>query len=301
MKILIGYDGSECADRALNDLGRAGLPRDMEAIVLSVAESWLPPPPPSSYEIVEAAFEGRASTAGESPEDRAARAIEDAFSMSHQASKLVESRFPSWKVSADACDGSPAWELIERSEKWKADLIVVGSHGRSALGRLILGSISQRVVTEAPCSVRVARGNPEAKDGPVRLVIGVDGSASADAAVQAVAARSWPEGSQVCLITAVEGFQMYAVEPEDKFARVRLIQAAAEEPLRAAGLEVSSLIEEADPKHLLVKEAEAWKADAIFVGARGLGRIGRLLLGSVSTAVVSRAHCSVEVVRPRLD
>jgi nucleotide-binding universal stress UspA family protein len=76
---------------------------------------------------------------------------------------------------------------------------------------------------------------------------------------------------------------------------------AAEERLRAADLEVTCVIEEEDPKHLLVKEAGAWQAASIFVGARELSRIGRLLLGSVSTAVVAPAPCSVEVVRPRLD
>jgi nucleotide-binding universal stress UspA family protein len=49
---------------------------------------------------------------------------------------------------------------------------------------------------------------------------------------------------------------------------------------------------------ILVDEAEIWKADCMFVGARGLSRIDCCLPGSVSTAVASRAHCSVEVVRP---
>lgn len=299
MKLLVGYDGSECADRALSDLDRAGLPQNVEAFVLSVAESWLPPPP-SSYEIVEAAFKGRPIAAGEGPQSRAARAIEAACSMAYQASNLVQIHFPSWSVHADGALGSPATELIERAESWKAQMILVGSHGRSAFGRLILGSVSQRVVTDARCSVRVARGDEKPKGGVVRLVVGVDGSAGADAAIHAVAARTWPAGSQVRLVTSVDGFHMYATAPEDKFARIRCIQEAAESTLGAAGLEVSSLIREEDPRHLLVKEAEAWGADAIFVGARGLGRIGRLLLGSVSTAVVSRAPCSVEVVRPPL-
>ena len=55
MKILIGYDGSACAEAALDDLTRAGLPDSAETHILSVAEVWLPPPPPSSYEIIEEA------------------------------------------------------------------------------------------------------------------------------------------------------------------------------------------------------------------------------------------------------
>src|SRR5262245_23215103 len=51
MKILIGYDGSECADAALDDLRMAGLPSDAQIKVLSVVENWLPPP--SALEIIE--------------------------------------------------------------------------------------------------------------------------------------------------------------------------------------------------------------------------------------------------------
>jgi nucleotide-binding universal stress UspA family protein len=67
--------------------------------------------------------------------------------------------------------------------------------------------------------------------------------------------------------------------------------------LREAGLQVASVIQEEDPKFFLIREAERWKADSIFVGSRGLNRFERLFLGSISTAVVARAHCSVEVVR----
>jgi len=51
MKILVAYDGSECADAALDDLRRAGLPSDAQVKVLSVVENWLPPP--SALEIIE--------------------------------------------------------------------------------------------------------------------------------------------------------------------------------------------------------------------------------------------------------
>jgi nucleotide-binding universal stress UspA family protein len=52
---------------------------------------------------------------------------------------------------------------------------------------------------------------------------------------------------------------------------------------------------------LLIAEAESWGADCIFVGARGMDRIDRFLLGSVSSALAARAHCSVEIVRDRKE
>ena len=74
---------------------------------------------------------------------------------------------------------------------------------------------------------------------------------------------------------------------------------SAIEHLHASGLAVTSIIKEGDPKRILADEARQWNADCVFVGASGLRGIGRLLLGSVSAAVVTRAHCSVEVVRER--
>jgi nucleotide-binding universal stress UspA family protein len=56
-------------------------------------------------------------------------------------------------------------------------------------------------------------------------------------------------------------------------------------------------IEIEDPQTLLTRVAKDWEADCIFVGARKLSRFGRFMIGSVSTAVIARAPCSVEVVR----
>ncbi len=295
MKIAIAYDGSSCADLALDDLIRAGLPQKVEALVISVAEMRMPPPLPSAYEIFESANAIRSKIGLETA--TTSRVVEDAYSLAFQASKLVQTRFPHWEVCGEAYSGSPAAEIIERAREWGADLIVLGSQGRFALGRLILGSVSQRVATNAHCSVRVARKAREDKDGGVRIVLGVDGSDHSGAAVRAVAGREWPEGSEVRLVTSIDPWDAYAVESADKPAGVRSIHQSAEAFLCEAGLEVSSVVEKEEAKHLLVRVAEEWKADSIFVGARGLGRLGRLLLGSVSTAVVANAHCTVEVIR----
>ena len=70
--------------------------------------------------------------------------------------------------------------------------------------------------------------------------------------------------------------------------------------LEKAGLESRHHLHEGNPKDILVKEAESWSADCIFVGATAFGSaLGRVLLGSTSAAIAARAHCSVEVVRMR--
>jgi nucleotide-binding universal stress UspA family protein len=298
MRILIAYDGSQCADAAIKDLRRAGLPDKAEAIVLSIAEQWFPPPPPSSYEVVEAALTEGIAFRAERTERDVWRPTQEANEFASQAATLVQSYFPGWKIRAEALSGSPATEMIAEADEWNANLIVVGCHGRAALGRLIMGSVSQRLVTEAHCSVRVGRAGSAERDLPIRIIVGLDRSPGALSAVQVVAERRWPANTELRLVTAVDPYDMYTTPPEEKFAGAKSAQHAAETILKSAGLHVSSVIEEKDPKHLLVDEAELWKADCIFVGARGLTRLGRILLGSVSTAIVSRSHCSVEVVRP---
>jgi nucleotide-binding universal stress UspA family protein len=315
MKVLIGYDGSDSARQAIVALRRAGLPRDTEARVISVADV-----PPQRAARGGGADEGTgAAPTGwqQAPIVQKAQAMVDeaaaqALALAAEGAELCRAEFPSWTVSHEAAAGSPYLALVEPSPA--ADLLVVGSRGRSPVGRLLLGSVSRNVLTHAACSVRVSRGGegggapPAAADAPVRIVLGVDGSPDAALAVSAVAARAWPAGTEVRAVavldakfwTALANPQVWAwVAPAQEDGRSwasRAVEAVARE-LRSAGLLATPMIEEGDPKHVLVEQAQRWQADCIFVGAKGHARLERFLLGSVSAAVAERAHCSVEVVR----
>ncbi len=287
MRILIAHDGSKYAEEALDDLRRAGLPREAEALVVCVAELWLPPP--SSYAIA----------AGAEPLTPVER-NEEALATARRAGERVQSDFPNWSVRAEAYTSSPAGEIIRKADEWKSDLIVIGSHGLSGIERLLLGSVSQKVLHDASCSVRVARAGLREKDGPARIVIGYDGSEDAEAAVQEVATRSWPANTQVRIVTAIGPFYpVRTAGAELERSRVRTMQQAVELKLSRAGLSVLSVIGEKDPRLVIVNEAEDWKVDTIFVGTSGHGRLGRIILGSVASAVAARSRCSVEVVRPK--
>jgi nucleotide-binding universal stress UspA family protein len=217
--------------------------------------------------------------------------------------------FPEWSIQPEPSATNPAEALLEKARQWPADLIVVGTHGRSALGRMVLGSVSLKLIREAPCSVRVARQTPH--DHPLRLLIGMDGSPEADAALAEVCRRQWPKGTQARVVAVHEVFsavseeriaigeQLYNQINEDEHLRLRHSAATAAERLSEAGLAAAFVIEEGDPKDVLLRQAREWPADGVFVGARGLGRLESLLLGSVSSTTVSHAPCTVEVVRLR--
>ncbi len=313
MKILIAYDRSECAEAALDDLNQAGLPEIAEAVVMSITEVWLPPPPVSSYEIVEQAMSVHVPTDLKRVYAKGSLAVKAAQALAERGAARLRASFPKWKIRVEATYGSPAWELVSKADKWKPDLIVVGSNCRSALGRFVLGSVSQRIVTESRCSVRIARGRIEEPGSPVRIVIGIDGSPASYAAVRAVAERNWPAQSQARIIVVDDPLQptlvgelipliTESVDSTNRIDRARIEKLAedAAKMIRSASLHTSTVIEEGDPKHVLPRVAEKWGANSIFVGATGSSnRFERFILGSVSAAVAARAHCSVEVVRSR--
>jgi nucleotide-binding universal stress UspA family protein len=283
------------------------LPRKAEAIVLSVANVDLPVA--ADFKVQGMAVNERLSNVFKArvhavydvvmkERDSALLAIYDALQLALQASKRIKSDFPGWTVRARACSGSPAAAVIKKAHSWGADSIVVGTEGRSALGRFILGSVSQKVLSEVCCSVRVARSQPRSGNSPLRIIVGLDGSTWSEKAAGTVAEREWPAGSEVLLVTATRPFGLYGVAPDEQQKRAGRAQQAAKAMLRKAGLHVSSAIRAGEPKSVLVREAKAWRADTIFVGSRGLDSpFKRVFLGSVSTAVVTNAPCSVEVVR----
>ena len=315
MNVRIGYDGSDPARDAIHELHRAGLPGNTNATVVSVADVW-PRLPAESYAPAD-----DATAREKAPNVRKARAlaeqsVAEARTLAAEGGAIVKAEFPGWTVSHATYAGSPYRALIEPADP-PPDLIVVGSQGRSAIGRLVLGSVSQNVLTYAPCSVRVSRRSPAdaaPRGDGVRVIVGIDGSRHSALAVSAVGGRVWPARTEVKVIAAVDVklLSVLASPAPSPWARPWLdaaphtseardwaceaVEAVAAE-LRAAGLTATPVVMEADAKQLLVREAEQWSADCIFVGAKGQGALERFLLGSVSASVAARASCSVEVVR----
>ncbi len=308
MKLLLAYDGSACSESALDDIVRAGLPSQGEAMIITVAEVWLPPPDGDPIADEEPAF---IEEIARRHRERGQKWLVQAGTMVKHAQTRLKIALPGWKVNTCATYGSPAQEILTAADKFEPDLIVVGSHGHSALGRLILGSVSNKVLTEADCSVRVARGRIDVDPAPARIMIGFDGSAGSFRAIEAVADREWPDGSEVLLAAATDTIVPTSIgrfvppvadwaeqELKSEYDWVAHLAHKAAGRLHDAGLEVSTRIAEGDPNHVLLREAEKWNADCIFVGANAAGsRIERFLLGSTSASIAAHARCSVEAVR----
>ena len=304
MRILIAYDGSPCADAALDDLQRAGLPATADVLVIFVTETSGPLPPPSMMEILTEPKE--ASSDSQVPQH-----VTQTERLLGEGARRLQNKFPTWQVKTAVATGNPAKQLLCRAEEWEANLLVVGSHGRTALNRLILGSVSQSVMSGAKCSVRIARGRLDEPGLPVRILIGIDASEASRAAVREVARREWPSGTEVKLI-AVEDPMTPTLIGRLIPAVARAVTESNREELRSIedelaqctrlinrdDLKVSTIVRKGEPKRVLVQLAQEWRADCVFVGATGVGtRLERFVLGSTSAAVAAQAHCSVEVVK----
>ncbi len=311
MKLLIAYDGSEAADCAIDDLCRAGLPEQAMALVVTVAEVWLPPAADEQSNNLEVEPELPTPRIVRQMWARSELIVQQAKELAETASKRVLHNFPKWTVESRAASGSPPWEILKVEAEWQPNLLVVGSQGHSRLGSLVMGSVSQKLLTEAKSSVRVCRGRTLLGRPPQRLLLGVDGSVNSFGAVKEVAERNWIPGSEVEVVVVYDEISptlLGSVIPpvsdeveelnQSEQSWAEQIAEKAAEKLSESDLRVTKLVRSGDPKKILVERAEEIEADAIFLGSTGVsGSVERLLLGSVSAAVAARANCSVEVVR----
>jgi len=148
----------------------------------------------------------------------------------------------------------------------------------------------------------------------MKILLAIDGSTFSDAAVQEVASRPWPRGSELRIITVVEPPVMPTIEswvPPDDYieglertseAQAQLVVGKAADRIHNAqgnNLRVLAQIIRGHAKHEINAEAEDWGADLILMGSHGYRGLTRLWLGSVSQAVTSNARCSVEIARDR--
>ncbi len=158
----------------------------------------------------------------------------------------------------------------EEIEQEKPDLVAAGTHGHRRAAGILLGTVTTTLLHDAPCSVLIARAAPDWATFPSRVVVGVDGSAEAEAAAATAAAIATRYGSSLRRVAASSG-------------------KGIEEAAARTGIEVVA----GKPVDVLI-EASA-DADLVVIGSRGLH--GVKALGSVSERVAHQARCSVLVVR----
>jgi nucleotide-binding universal stress UspA family protein len=295
MKILLAIDSSPVSQQVLEEVA---------------ARPW---PPDSTFLIVSAVDVG--------PFAELPVLIDDAKRECEKIVKAGAVVLGQGKLAAttEVLMGPPRRVVSQFAAEWDADLILVGSHSRGAVGRFFLGSVAQGVLRTASCSVEIVRfphtgGAPSSH--PMKILMSTDGSACSLAAARSLAARPWPAGTIFKVLSVEElvtmpipmeasplasNYPASLLEELIAAARTRAENGAAE--IRkilseaAPGASVDSLIPTGDPRWVILDTAKAWPADLIVLGSHGLCGFDRFLMGSVSESVAVHAHCSVEVIR----
>lgn len=285
---MVATDGSDDARAAVDWLARFPLPADAELLAIMVVTV-----PPSPLDIP--------------PVRQFAQALRDeARGTVEGARAALAARWPA--AQARLCEGEPRAELLRAIEEWAPDLVVLGARGLGAVAAALLGSVSLAVARHAPCPVLVVK--PGAR--PLRtLLVAADGSDDSAAAAALVAAlplgptldvrvvgvvepprvpRSAPASLQPVLRAAVDDIV------EERSAALAKALARVAEPLRARAA-VQEAVVVGHPADAIVQAAGA--ADVVVMGARGLGHVTRLFLGSVSEQVLRHADCPVLIVKRR--
>lgn len=147
MKILVAVDGSSPSQEAIDEVAHRPWPQPSTVRVVSAVHPYVP----AAIELVPAAV---------TPADVVLQLEDQAKRLTSQAADRIGKS--GLAVEAVVRQGDPRTVIVDEASEWGANLIVMGSHGRTGLTRMLLGSVAQAVVGHAPCSVEVVR-HPHAK------------------------------------------------------------------------------------------------------------------------------------------
>lgn len=283
MAVVVGYDGSDGSERALEwaveEARLRGLPLEVVAV-------WDEP-------TVDVGM-----GAGAVADPNLARVLEErADDIAARGAAVVE-EVP---VTSRALPGPAATALIDLSRD--AELIVTGSHSKRGVAEILLGSTSDQVATHSTCPTIVVRPKPIVNQ---RLAVAVDGSHPGSRALDWAFEEASRRGWKVRVIHAwdvhVVGFDVDdstypkgGILDEVKDAETRLnAEVLAGQRARYPDVEVEVLVDRGNADRVVL-EASA-DCDLLVVGSKGHGALASMLLGSVSHRVLHHADCSVAVV-----
>jgi len=196
-----------------------------------------------------------------------------------------------------------AYCVADKADDLSSELIVVGTHGHRGLRRLALGSVAEKIVQLAPCSVLTVKGE-KGSEPPRKILVGVDFSESSNRSVAVAAELAANCGASLHLVHALEP-QMLATAYDMQLPLDFMddLRHGIHEKLEAlaAGIDpsvsTSWTTTEHTPRYGLVRLAEEESFDLIVTGSHGRTGISHAFLGSVAERVLRDSPCSVWTVR----
>lgn len=204
--------------------------------------------------------------------------------------------------------GHPAEQIVNAANEAAFQLIAIGSHGTHDPDKFLLGSVTDRVLEYAPCSVLIVRpaSDQAVSDEQLRILVAYDDTPPARLAVELCASLPFPPETYLKAITVLPLIHMFRQDVRQQLswvwqekkdaARQALERLTSEIDWRAVHVS-TDLIEESDVSKAILDQAAAFDSDLLVIGHKGKRRFERFLLGSVTAHVAHHAPCSVLCVR----
>jgi nucleotide-binding universal stress UspA family protein len=309
MNVLLTVDNSAESKTAVSLLQSLQLPVDSSLFLLHVIE-------PKQW---AEGIEGKSMIHLRSILSSAkSKEVDKAWQFINKASESF--RKPKLTVTPLVRDGIPGGQILSAIDKYRIDLVVLGTRGRTGLKRFLLGSVSEWVLTEAPCSVLIVRKKAASsmkKPKSLKILVGTDGSSDANGAVEFVRQLKFPQTSHVTVCHVLEQQDALQTELSARLGvtgssklkklgtEIRQIREhegndllnASVRRLKRRRLTVEKLLAHGHPADYMLTLTQRKKIDLLIVGSRGITGLRRFFLGSVSHKLVQHAPCSVLVVR----
>ncbi|WP_166348640.1 universal stress protein [Phytoactinopolyspora limicola] len=286
-QVAVGVDGTSGSQLALRWAVEAARLREAPLNVILVAD----PAPATHYYPYKPPYSSETfMIQGAAPAHRTSEAFEHAMS-------YARDRLPTESVVGTHTPGRASAVLLDATRE--AELMVLGSRGRSPVTAALLGSVSTTVSSHASCPVVVTRTGDPVVDGHRRVVAAVDGSADSHRALSFAFAEAALRKLPVTVVCCWSGMDEEHGRRETLFTQ-HLPETAAELAScreRYPDVDATTVLLGGDPAIRLVDESLG--AELVVVGTRGRGRMRGLLLGSVSQHLLRHAHCPVAVAHRR--
>jgi nucleotide-binding universal stress UspA family protein len=291
--ILVAVDFSESSNRALE--AALGLAERFSAKVHLIHALEVPLPIFEPYAVsVPAAFLAEARKAAQQKLDAALEKVRE---------KGVAGTATLGEVPA-------ASAVASRADEIGADLVVVGTRGHTGLKHILLGSVAERTVHDAHCSVLTVKADGEPSFPPKAIAVGVDFSDPAAAALAAARELATEFGAKLHLVHALDlripFVTPYEVSVPDAF--IESARESAKEKLdalcqeaRKGGVAAEGHLVSAAPASALSEAAKQIGVDLLVTGSRGLTGLKHVVLGSVAERTLRYAPCSVLTVKPSAE
>jgi len=181
----------------------------------------------------------------------------------------------------------PYQEIVAAAARNQVDMIIMGRHGRTGLLKLMMGSVTARVIGHAPCNVLVVI--PDAKVACKNILIATDGSKYSETAVcEAIGIAKRCRSSLVVVSVAASDAEIASAKDNVK----KVVELAAKEGIKAEDLTVTG-----KPYEAIIEVARQKHVDLIIVGSHGRTGLKRLLMGSVTERVIGHTETAVLVVK----